>query len=76
MRSIEKPSPFDEPQREHVRLRVDTITAGAAVRGRDQARRFVIADGLCRYARCARSLANVHGWLPLVAADEANKGSS
>ena len=48
MRSIEKPSSRARLMNLSVytSLRVDAIAAGAAVRGRDQVGRFVIADGL------------------------------
>src|SRR5262245_37006029 len=62
-RKAELAGPFDEPQHQDVGLRVNAIAADAAVRGRDQAGRFVIADSLGGYVGCARSLADVHGWL-------------
>jgi hypothetical protein len=52
---------FNEPEDMDIFLRVDAVAAGAAVRGRNQPRGFVITDGLGGYARCTSGFADVHG---------------
>jgi hypothetical protein len=50
-REAEVAGPFDKAQHKDVRLRVDTIAAGAAMGGPDQARRFVIAEITATWSR-------------------------
>jgi hypothetical protein len=45
-REAEFAGPFDEAEHVDILLRVDAVAAGAAVRGCNEARRFIIANGL------------------------------
>src|SRR5215510_12273871 len=74
-REAEIAGPFNEPQHENVRLCVDAIAAAGTICGPDQTGRLVIANGFGRHPGYARSLADIHGWLPRQASRYAYKAS-
>src|SRR5262245_37825712 len=70
-REAEIAGPFGEPQHKDIRRRVEAIAAAGTIRGRDQTGRLVIANGFGRHPGCTRGLADIHGWLPLMVANDA-----